>query len=82
MPMDIKEYFIKLNTESQSVFNQSISERDKLGKIHHLSSCIYEFSNNIHDLQEKRILETVSTQLESSNYMKKYMVSDRLEPVQ
>jgi hypothetical protein len=66
--MDIKEYFIKLNDESQSVFNQSISNRDKLGKLHHLSSCIYEFSNSIHDQQEKIILETVSAQLESSNY--------------
>lgn len=66
--MDIQEYFTKLNAESQSVFNQSSSQKEKLGKLHHLSSCIYEFSSFIRDPQEKRILETVSAQLESSNY--------------
>lgn len=66
--MDIQEYFSKLNAESQSVFNQSISRKDKLGKLHHLSSCIYEFSVCVLDPQEKIILETVSVQLESSNY--------------
>ncbi|WP_130732915.1 hypothetical protein [Komagataeibacter xylinus] len=66
--MDIKEYFIRINTESQSVFNNSILKKDKLGNLHHLSSCIYEFSNYVTDNQEKRILETVCAQLESSNY--------------
>lgn len=66
--MDIQEYFAKLNSESQTVFSQSISQKEKLGKLHHLSSCIYEFSNCVPDPQEKRILETVSAQLESSNY--------------
>jgi hypothetical protein len=66
--MDIKDYFTKLNIESQSIFSQSILKKDALGKLHHLSSCIYEFSGCILDLQEKRILETVSAQLESSNY--------------
>lgn len=66
--MDIQEYFTKLNAESQSVFNQSILQKDKLGNLHHLSSCIYELSVCVPDPQEKIILETVSTQLESSNY--------------
>jgi len=66
--MDIQDYFTQLNTESQTVFNQSILQKDKLGKLHHLSSCVYEFSGFIHDPQEKIILETVSTQLELSNY--------------
>lgn len=66
--MDIQEYYTKLNAESQTVFNQSISQKDKLGTLHHLSSCIYEFSACVLDPQEKRILETVSAQLESSNY--------------
>ena len=66
--MDIKEYFTKLNAESQLVFSQSLSQKEKLGKLHHLSSCIYELSNFVHDPQEKRILETVSAQLESSSY--------------
>ncbi|WP_293792623.1 hypothetical protein [uncultured Pantoea sp.] len=66
--MDIQEYFTKLNSESQLVFQQSINEKKKIGKLHHLSSCIHEFSSLIHDKHEKKILETVSAQLESSNY--------------
>ncbi len=66
--MDIQEYFTKLNAESQTVFEQSIYQKETLGKLHHLSSCIYEMSNVLRDPQEKRILETVSAQLESSNY--------------
>lgn len=66
--MDIQDYFSKLNAESQSVFLQSLLKKESLGKLHHLSSCIYEFSSFVRDPQEKRILETVSAQLESSNY--------------
>lgn len=67
--MDIQEYFTKLNSESQSVFEKSLSQKEKLGEMHHLSSCIYEFSSFVRDSQEKRILETVSAQLESSSYI-------------
>ncbi|MGY0146990.1 hypothetical protein [Edwardsiella tarda] len=66
--MDIQKYFTKLNAESKTVFDQSISQKENLGKLHHLSSCIYEMSIFLRDPQEKRILETVSAQLESSNY--------------
>ena len=64
--MDIKEYFSRLNYESQEVFNQAILEKEKLGRLHHLSSCIYEFSGYLLDPQEKEILVTVSAQLESA----------------
>lgn len=66
--MDIQKYFVKLNSDSQLVFDNSISQKQKLGKLHHLSSCIHEFSNLIRDRHERKILETVSAQLESSNY--------------
>ena len=65
--MDIQEYLSKLNAESQEIFNQTILEKDKLGTLHHLSSCIYEFADCLLDPQEKEILVTVSTQLESAN---------------
>ena len=64
--MDIHEYLTKLNAESQTVFNQSILKKENLGTLHHLSSCIYEFSNSVIDPQEKGVLATVSTQLESA----------------
>lgn len=64
--MDIQEYFESLNSESQKVFLRSKSERDKLGELHHLSSCVHEFSEHIIDPQERKILETVCVQLESS----------------
>jgi hypothetical protein len=65
--MDIQEYLSKLNAESQEIFNQTILEKDKLGTLHHLSSCIYEFADCLPDPQEKKILLTVSIQLESAN---------------
>lgn len=64
--MDIQEYFSKLNTESQTIFSQTISEKEKLGTLHHLSSCIYEFAECLLDPQERKNLMTVSTQLESA----------------
>jgi len=42
--MDVQEYFARLNDESQAVFNQSKLEKEILGTLHHLSSCIYELS--------------------------------------
>jgi hypothetical protein len=66
--MDIQEYFAKLNAESQEVFSRTTSEKEKLGTLHHLSSCIYEFSGCVLDPQEKGILETVSAQLESATF--------------
>lgn len=64
--MDIQEYFHKLNAESQAIFSQTIAEKEKLGTLHHLSSCIYEFAECLPDPQEKEILVTVSAQLESA----------------
>ncbi|SNY70986.1 hypothetical protein [Pantoea sp. GL120224-02] len=66
--MDIQEYFSRIKSESQLVFENSIIQKQKLGKLHHLSSCIHDFSSLIHDKHEKKILETVSAQLESSNF--------------
>ena len=66
--MDIHKYLTKLNTESQSVFNQSMLNKENLGTLHHLSSCIYEFSGSVIDPQEKGMLETVSAQLESATF--------------
>ena len=60
--MDIQKYFEKLNIESQGVFLRSTSEKEKLGTLHHLSSCVYEFSKCVIDPQEQKILETVCVQ--------------------
>jgi hypothetical protein len=64
--MNIKEYFSKLNEESQSIFKKSILANDQLGRAHHFASCIYEFSEYIPDPLEKGMFITVSTQLESA----------------
>jgi len=64
--MDIQSYLSKLNEDSQGVFKRTILEREKLGTLHHLSSCIYEFSDCLLDPQEKQMLVTVSMQLESA----------------
>ena len=66
--MDIQNYFENLNNESQEVFRKSKTEKDKLGSLHHLSSCIHEFSECVIDPQERKILETVCIQLESATF--------------
>lgn len=64
--MNIQEYFSKLNVESQDIFSKTILEKEQLGKLHHFSSCIYDFADCLLDPQEKEILVTVSIQLESA----------------
>lgn len=57
-----------MNSESQEVFSRTKSEKERLGTLHHLSSCVYEFSSCVLDPQEREILETVSAQLESATF--------------
>ena len=65
--MDIKEYFEKINAESQQIFSYTIGKYgENLGKAHHLSSCIFEFSDYLFDKNEKELLSTVSVQIESA----------------
>jgi hypothetical protein len=65
--MDIKEYFSKVNAESQQIFSETIEVySESLGKAHHLSTCIFEFSGYVFDRNEKELLSTVSTQIESA----------------
>lgn len=66
--MNIQDYFQRLNNDSQDVLARTMADKDSLGSLHHLSSCIYEFSGCIVDQQEKQILETVSAQLESATF--------------
>src|SRR5690606_23050058 len=65
--MDIKEYFEKINAESQQIFLYTTSSYgESLGKAHHLSTCIFEFSEYLFDRDEIVLLNTVSAQIESS----------------
>jgi hypothetical protein len=64
--MNITEHLEKLNSDTQAVFTETLKRKTELGKAHHLSACIYEFTQNINEESERIILETVSTQLESA----------------
>ncbi|MFL7008850.1 hypothetical protein [Enterovibrio norvegicus] len=64
--MNIEQHLNQLNSDSQAVFRKTLERRGELGKAHHLSACIYEFTQNISDAPERKILEMVSTQLESA----------------
>ncbi|MFQ2858314.1 hypothetical protein ACK3YY_12945 [Aeromonas caviae] len=66
--MNIERYLTRLNSESNNIFESSVTYRDKLGVAHHASSCIYEFSENISDSTEKKILQTVSSQMETATF--------------
>jgi hypothetical protein len=65
--MDIKQYFDKINDESQQIFSYTTSTYgENLGQTHHLSTCIFEFSEYLFDSNEKTLLNTVSAQIESA----------------
>lgn len=66
--MEIQKYLSKLNLESQAIFNTTIEKKDKIGTLHHLSSCLFDLSNCIPDYQGKEMLETVCAQLESATF--------------
>ncbi|MFN6262744.1 MAG: hypothetical protein ACK4XG_08020 [Chromatiaceae bacterium] len=66
--MNIEEYLAKLNSESNKIFDESVAYREQLGIAHHASSCIYEFSEKITDNSEKKILQIVSSQLETATF--------------
>lgn len=62
--MNIEKYFKDINEKSQEVFRETLSDTPSFGHAHHLSSCIFDFSNHIMDPNEKMLLATVSSQLE------------------
>lgn len=62
--MNITEHLNKLDRHTHNVFSKTLTKSAELGKAHHLSACIYEFTQNINDESERNILETVSAQLE------------------
>lgn len=64
--MNIEQYLDKLNCKSQEVYIKTILDFDNLGKNHHFSSFISEFSENIYDYNERKMIQTVTIQLESA----------------
>ncbi len=66
MHMNIQDYLNKINNESQQIFAETITDGDSFGKVHHFSSCIFEFSEQIQDKSEKNMLTVVSAQFEAS----------------
>ncbi|UZO81714.1 hypothetical protein NBT05_04405 [Aquimarina sp. ERC-38] len=66
--MNIKDYLKRLNNNSQEIFNKSIHDTENLGRAHHYSSFIGEFSNYVFDKNEERMILTVAIQLESASF--------------
>jgi hypothetical protein len=64
--MNIKNYLSGLNNQTQIIFSKSVEFQDELGKAHHFASCVYEFAQNISDEKERKILITVSSQIEAA----------------
>ena len=64
--MNIEEYFKEVNSKCQDIFLESLKDKHLFGNAHHLSSCIYDFSNFISDREEKELIGTVSSQLEAA----------------
>jgi len=64
--MNITEYFEQLNQTSQTIFKTTITDSASLGKTHAISSFLIEFSECLFETEEKKMLRTVATQLETA----------------
>jgi len=65
--MKSKEYFEKINTCCQKIFTETIKDIEPFGKVHHVASCLFEFSEILTDFDERSMLNMVSIQIESSS---------------
>lgn len=64
--MNIEAYYRGVNSKCQEIFQSSLKESQSFGNAHHLSACIFDFSNYITDYHEKELIGTVSSQLEAA----------------
>jgi hypothetical protein len=64
--MNIQEYFNKINVSCQRIFHETLLDTSSFGKVHHLSACVFEFSEHLVDIHESNILRAVSSQIEAS----------------
>jgi hypothetical protein len=65
--MNAKEYFEKLNEQCQDIFVNTIQDPEPFGNVHHIASCLFEFSETIEDVNERELLNVVSAQIEASS---------------
>jgi hypothetical protein len=64
--MNVRDYFDKINDKCQTIFQDTLKETESFGKVHHLSSCLFEFSENLNDENERSLLRAVCSQIEAS----------------
>jgi hypothetical protein len=64
--MNVKDYFDKINDKCQTIFHETLKDTASFGKVHHLSSCLFEFSENLIDEHERSLLRAVCSQIEAS----------------
>lgn len=64
--MNIQAYFNKINLCCQDIFHETLLDTSSFGKVHHLSTCVFEFSENLVDINESKLLRAVSSQIEAS----------------
>lgn len=63
--MNISEYFTLLRDKSQKIFDESIENIELLGRVHQMTSIFYDFSKQIVDKDESKMLRMVCAQLET-----------------
>jgi hypothetical protein len=65
--MNIQDYYRKLNESCQKIFESTLTTNVELfSKVHHFSTCLFEFSESLNDKQESDLLKVVCSQLEIS----------------
>jgi hypothetical protein len=64
--MNITTYFQQLNFCSQQIFNDALTEPQLLSKAHSIAGDISVLADEVSDSDERAMLKTVSSQIESS----------------
>ncbi|MEO1209211.1 MAG: hypothetical protein AAFX78_06690 [Cyanobacteria bacterium J06638_20] len=64
--MNIHDYYDKLNSSCQSIFESTIVDSESFGKVHYFSKCLFDFAENLNEKQESDLLKVVCSQIEVS----------------
>lgn len=64
--MDIKSYFTELRDASSNILEESMVAKENIAQAHYFIKCIFEYTNEIFDINQKNNWQNVANQLETA----------------
>ncbi|MDM1277331.1 hypothetical protein HXZ65_03505 [Acinetobacter indicus] len=64
--MDIKAYFIEIKDTSSQILEESMIMKDEISQSHYFIKCIFDYTNEIYDANQKMNWQNVANQLEAA----------------